>query len=110
RAGWRVHNELRVAGPLEELLACARDGDVLVVGARGVGAVERLLLGSVAEGLTARSPVPVLVARCRRVERRARRRTPRRPSTPSNPSKPPGPVVSLPRDRRQRLSTPDACL
>jgi nucleotide-binding universal stress UspA family protein len=63
RRGWRVTNEVRVGRPLEELLASARDDDVLVVGARGVGAVERLLLGSVAEGLTARSPVPVLVAR-----------------------------------------------
>jgi nucleotide-binding universal stress UspA family protein len=63
RRGWRVTNEARVGRPLEELLACARDADVLVVGARGVGAVERLILGSVAEGLTARSPVPVLVAR-----------------------------------------------
>jgi nucleotide-binding universal stress UspA family protein len=58
-----VTNEVRVGRPLEELLACARDADVLVVGARGVGAVERLLLGSVAEGLTARSPVPMLVVR-----------------------------------------------
>lgn len=63
RRGWRVTVEVRIGRPLEEILACARDADVVVVGARGVGAVERLLLGSVAEGLCARSPVPVLVAR-----------------------------------------------
>jgi nucleotide-binding universal stress UspA family protein len=58
-----VRIETRVGRPLEELLAASRDADLLVVGARGVGAVERLLLGSVAEGVVARAPGPVLVAR-----------------------------------------------
>ena len=49
--------------PLEELVAASTDADVLVVGARGVGAVERLVLGSVAEGAVSRAPVPVLVVR-----------------------------------------------
>ena len=61
RAGWRVKTEVRMGRPLEELLAAATDADVLVVGARGVGAVERLVLGSVAEGAVSRAPVPVLV-------------------------------------------------
>jgi nucleotide-binding universal stress UspA family protein len=63
RAGWRVRTEIRMGRPLEELLATSRDADVLVVGARGIGAVERLLLGSVAEGALTRAPVPVLVVR-----------------------------------------------
>jgi nucleotide-binding universal stress UspA family protein len=63
RAGWRVRVELRTGQPLDEILAAARGADVLVVGARGVGGVERLLLGSVAEGAVARAPVPVLVVR-----------------------------------------------
>jgi ATP-dependent RNA helicase DeaD len=48
---------------LEELLDAAKGADVLVVGARGVGGVERLLLGSVAERVVSRAPVPVLVVR-----------------------------------------------
>ena len=39
------------------------DLDVLVIGARGTGGIERLLLGSVAEGAMARAPMSVLVVR-----------------------------------------------
>jgi nucleotide-binding universal stress UspA family protein len=63
RAGWRVKIEILAGRPLEELLTASRDADLLVIGARGVGAVERLLLGSVAEGAVTRAPVPVLVVR-----------------------------------------------
>ena len=63
RAGWRVRVEVRTGRPLDELLAAAHGADALVLGARGVGAMERLLLGSVAEGAVARAPVPVLVVR-----------------------------------------------
>jgi nucleotide-binding universal stress UspA family protein len=63
RAGWRVSDEVRTGRPLDELLAAANGADALVVGARGVGAMERLLLGSVAEGAVSRAPVPVLVVR-----------------------------------------------
>jgi nucleotide-binding universal stress UspA family protein len=63
QAGWRVRVEVRIGRPLEELLAATSSADVLVVGARGVGGVERLLLGSVAEGVITRSPVPVLAVR-----------------------------------------------
>ncbi|HWC04887.1 MAG TPA: universal stress protein [Methylomirabilota bacterium] len=63
RGGWRVRVDVRAGQPLEELLAVATDADVLVVGARGVGGVERLVVGSVAEGAVSRAPVPVLVVR-----------------------------------------------
>jgi nucleotide-binding universal stress UspA family protein len=63
RAGWRVRTEVRSGRPLEELLDASKSADVLVVGARGVGRMERLLLGSVAEGVVARASVPVLVVR-----------------------------------------------
>lgn len=63
RAGWRVKIEIRMGRPLEELLAASRTADILVVGARGVGAIERLLLGSVAESAVTRAAVPVLVVR-----------------------------------------------
>jgi nucleotide-binding universal stress UspA family protein len=61
RAGWRVRIEVQTGPPLENLLSAARGADVLVVGARGVGTVERLLIGSVAEGAVTRAPVPVLI-------------------------------------------------
>jgi nucleotide-binding universal stress UspA family protein len=41
--------------------AAAWHADVIVLGARGRGAVERLLLGSVADGVARRSRVPVLL-------------------------------------------------
>ena len=63
RAGWRVKTEVRIGRPLRELLDASRNADVLVVGARGIGAVERLLLGSVAEGAVTHAAVPVLVVR-----------------------------------------------
>ena len=63
RAGWRVRTEVRTGRPLEELVAAAGSADVLVVGAQGVGAIEQLLLGSVAGGAVTHAPVPVLVVR-----------------------------------------------
>ncbi len=65
RGGWTVRRSVREGQPLADLLAATEEADahVLVVGARGVGGVERLLLGSVAEGAVTRSPVPVLVVR-----------------------------------------------
>jgi nucleotide-binding universal stress UspA family protein len=64
-SGWEVRTEVREGTPVDELLAAARSGpaDVIVVGARGVGGVTRLLLGSVAEGLLSRAPGPVLIVR-----------------------------------------------
>jgi nucleotide-binding universal stress UspA family protein len=65
RAGWKVQDVVRIATPLAGLLDAAKAGraDVLVIGARGTGGVERLLLGSVAEGAMARAPMSVLVVR-----------------------------------------------
>ena len=56
---------VRIATPWRDLLDAAKAGraDVLVIGARGTGGVERLLLGSVAEGAMARAPMSVLVIR-----------------------------------------------
>jgi nucleotide-binding universal stress UspA family protein len=65
RAGWRVRVQVRTGVPLAELLGAAREAhaDLVAIGARGVGGIERLLLGSVAEGILTRSPVSVLVVR-----------------------------------------------
>lgn len=65
RAGWKVSVVIRRGAALHELLAATEKAraQLLAVGARGHGAVERLLLGSVAEGALHRSPVSVLVTR-----------------------------------------------
>jgi nucleotide-binding universal stress UspA family protein len=65
RGGWKVRTVVRQGRPLGDLLAATQDagGHVLVVGTRGVGGVERLLLGSVAEGVLTHARVPVLVVR-----------------------------------------------
>lgn len=65
RAGWRTRTELRVGEPLRELTdaVIASGADLVVVGARGTSGIRHLLLGSVAEGVISRSPIPVLLAR-----------------------------------------------
>jgi nucleotide-binding universal stress UspA family protein len=62
-AGWKARAVLRRGAPLTEILAAvdAAEADVLALGTRGTGGVERLLLGSVAEGALGRARVPVLV-------------------------------------------------
>lgn len=64
RAGWTVRTTVGKGQPLAELLAAAAEAEahMLVVGARGAGGVERLLLGSVAEGSLNRAVLPVLLA------------------------------------------------
>jgi nucleotide-binding universal stress UspA family protein len=65
RAGWRVRMEVRSGAPVAELLNVVEQqgGDLLIVGARATRGLERVLLGSVAEGALNLSRVPVLVAR-----------------------------------------------
>ena len=65
KAGWRARGVVRSGLPLPELLAAVRAerADLLVVGARGAGAVTHFLLGSVAESALKRSPVEVLVVK-----------------------------------------------
>jgi nucleotide-binding universal stress UspA family protein len=65
RAGWAVKTEVRRGVPLTEVLRAvsASREDLVVLGARGVGGVERWLLGSVAEGTLARAPVSVLLVK-----------------------------------------------
>jgi len=65
KAGWRARTAVRSGPPLSVLLDAVRAerADVLALGARGSGGVERLVLGSVAGGALNRCPVPVLVVR-----------------------------------------------
>jgi nucleotide-binding universal stress UspA family protein len=65
RAGWQTRVVVRTGEPLRELIdsVSRTRAELLVVGARGTSPVRQLLLGSVAEGVLHRSPVPVLIAR-----------------------------------------------
>lgn len=65
RCGWSATGVVRVGAPLESLLGAAEDAraDVLVLGARAVSGVKRMLLGSVANGALNFSKVPVLLVR-----------------------------------------------
>ena len=65
RAGWTVRTQILLDTPLRGLLAAVRRSraDLLCVGARGIGGIERLFLGSVAEGALNHCPVGVLIVR-----------------------------------------------
>jgi nucleotide-binding universal stress UspA family protein len=65
-AGGKVAGEyLREGTPVDEILDLAEelDPDLLVTGSRGRGTVERLLIGSVSEGIVHGASSPVLVMR-----------------------------------------------
>lgn len=65
KAGWKART-LSLRGPPAESIADAaaeHGADLVVVGSRGLGAVARVLLGSVADRLVHVSKKPVLVAR-----------------------------------------------
>ncbi|PWU19393.1 MAG: hypothetical protein C5B48_13650 [Candidatus Rokuibacteriota bacterium] len=65
KAGWRARGEVRVGVPIVELLRSAKrsGADLLAVGARGIGRVEKFLLGSVADACAKRSPISVVIAK-----------------------------------------------
>jgi nucleotide-binding universal stress UspA family protein len=56
---------LRAGRPAEEIVALAEelDAGLVVLGSRGLGAVKRLVAGSVAEGVVSLAPCPTLVMR-----------------------------------------------
>ena len=63
--GVKPEVEIRVGGPANEVGAFAQDkqADLIVVGSRGLGAVKRMLLGSVADRVVHLSHGPVFVVR-----------------------------------------------
>jgi nucleotide-binding universal stress UspA family protein len=63
--GYEVETVTAVGRPDREILAYARDNDVdhIVMGSHGRRGVSRLVLGSVAERVLLRAPVPVTVVR-----------------------------------------------
>jgi nucleotide-binding universal stress UspA family protein len=56
---------LREGHTVEEILKIAKeeDSDLIVIGARGLGTIREILLGSVSHGVTLHAPCPVLVMR-----------------------------------------------
>jgi nucleotide-binding universal stress UspA family protein len=64
-AGVEATSSLRHGEAVEEICDAARDHDasLVVVGARGWGAIRRLVFGSVSTGVLHHAPCPVLVVR-----------------------------------------------
>ncbi|PSQ28285.1 universal stress protein UspA [Halobacteriales archaeon QS_9_67_15] len=60
-----VEREIEVGKPIRAIVEYAEDSDVdqIVMGSHGRSGVTRILLGSVAEAVVRRSPVPVTVVR-----------------------------------------------
>ncbi|HTO12208.1 MAG TPA: universal stress protein, partial [Candidatus Binatia bacterium] len=61
----RVERTVTVGYPPDEIVraAAAAEVDLVVVGARGLGALKRLLLGSVSEGVLRNAERSVLIVR-----------------------------------------------
>jgi nucleotide-binding universal stress UspA family protein len=74
--GRGVARELPIGAPAEVLEGL--DTDLVVLGARGLGTVKRLLLGSVSERVLRHAACPVLIVRGGRLARLARRQEQRR--------------------------------
>lgn len=57
--------EVRTGAPATEILNYAeeREVDLIVMGSRGLSAIQRLVLGSVSQAVVSRARVPVLVVR-----------------------------------------------
>ena len=64
-AGADIETELRVGRPARAIEECAEGASVdhVVIGSHGRDSITRILLGSVAETVVRRSPVPVTVVR-----------------------------------------------
>jgi nucleotide-binding universal stress UspA family protein len=61
--GVAVTTEARHGAAAREIVAAAEEGDVVVMATHGRGGLARWFLGSVAEEVVRRSPVPVLLVR-----------------------------------------------
>jgi nucleotide-binding universal stress UspA family protein len=60
----RVERSTVVGQPAVEILAAADEGaDLVIVGARGLGTLGRLVLGSVSDRVVDHAPCPVLVVK-----------------------------------------------
>jgi nucleotide-binding universal stress UspA family protein len=63
----RTNRYTPTGDPAEEILVTAKDldSDLIVMGARGLGGVERVLLGSVSEKVLHHARCPVLIVKAR---------------------------------------------
>ncbi len=61
--GFTLENVVEVGRPADTILAAAEGADLIALGTHGRGAIGRFFLGSVAEEVARRSPIPVLVVR-----------------------------------------------
>jgi nucleotide-binding universal stress UspA family protein len=61
----KVERQVALGRPVDEIVEAAGrpDVDLVVVGARGLGALERILLGSVSEGVLRHADRPVLIVK-----------------------------------------------
>jgi nucleotide-binding universal stress UspA family protein len=60
-----IHTELIEGSPAEAIInvAVTRNSDVIVMGSRGMGTLEGLLLGSTSQSVVSHAPCPVLIVR-----------------------------------------------
>ena len=65
RAGVRYTTHRELGHPVDRIISTASDEkvDLIVIGSRGLGGFERLLLGSVSEGVLRHAHCPVLTVR-----------------------------------------------
>ncbi|MGC8877442.1 universal stress protein [Thermus sp.] len=63
--GVEATGEVKEGVPIPTIVEAARGFDLLVMGTHGRTGLDKLLLGSVTEGVLHRVSVPVLVVRCR---------------------------------------------
>jgi nucleotide-binding universal stress UspA family protein len=61
----QVESTLKEGSTVQEITRLAKEGnfDLIVIGAKGVGRLRELLLGSVSEGVMKHAPCPVLVVK-----------------------------------------------
>lgn len=63
--GVLVETALREGNTVQEIVKTAEEGgfDLIVMGARGIGKIRELLLGSVSDGVLRNAPCPVLIVK-----------------------------------------------
>src|SRR5262249_26300664 len=66
--GFVIETDIAVGDPRAEIVRQAEEwkAELVVVGARGLGTVKRLLLGSISDGVARHAPCPVLIVKGRR--------------------------------------------
>jgi nucleotide-binding universal stress UspA family protein len=71
QSGISANTDLREGRPGDVIPQVAREGgfDLIVIGSRGVGAAESMLMGSVSEQVARKAPCPVLIVRSDHLDR-----------------------------------------